>query len=98
MSPIRPAGLLEKEHYQGLFDKLGVDYCFADKDDPLCEQKIIRGKYAWFLRIPHLRIASTTSRVERGAPEIEDSGCLVEDDYESAWSVMLPFNDSFLQI
>lgn len=65
VAPNRPPHLSEASHYANLFQRLGADFCFADEDDPHCEEKIKRGKPADFLIITHLPVERTTNRVKK---------------------------------
>lgn len=57
--------------YRYIFDRTGAGYCFATEDDPNLESKRLRGKPAWFTRIPSLPVPGTTQRVEKLMPDIE---------------------------
>lgn len=57
------------DHYARIFTAVGADYCFATRGDPHLEEKMGRGKRAWFTTIPYLPILSTTQRVERLMPD-----------------------------
>ena len=65
VSPLNTDGLSDKDHYQSLFDRLGVSYCFADESDPNLAEKIRRGKTDIDTVIPRLSVDSTTDRVTR---------------------------------
>jgi hypothetical protein len=58
-------------HYEDIFKQIGADYCFASKSDPLCQQKIARGKSAPFLLIPAMHVQRTTDKVEKLIPEVD---------------------------
>jgi hypothetical protein len=61
-------------HYENIFKQIGADYCFASKSDPLCQQKIARGKSAPFLLIPDMYVQRTTDKVEKLVPDIDFEG------------------------
>jgi hypothetical protein len=69
--PEKPEDVDGDVHYKGLFDQTGANYCFASKSDPLCQQKIARGKTAPFTLIPDVNIQSTSDGVEKLAPDID---------------------------
>ncbi|HVX92649.1 MAG TPA: hypothetical protein VHA74_00880 [Candidatus Dojkabacteria bacterium] len=55
----------DNEYYQKLFNETSADYCYATIGEPYTEEKVRRGVYADFVKIPKYESASTSERVKR---------------------------------